>query len=492
MGHAIYDTFYNLVDRRFLNSNEKDATARSRAATMQAMVMVPESGERWWTPRRSNDSTRCVAAMGAARLVAYQMTGGTKFRLFNKAIVADSMWAGLAFVFVGFILRLHMGSGPFAVAAMVQIVLSVPLSYFIYFCIFQMPFFPFLNMVTLFLIIGIGVDDVFVYVDTWKSSFALLLPRRDQGETVVTTAQRLQWVLSRAGWAMLVTSATTAAAFFATAVSSITAIRCFGIFAGIVVIMDYCLMVSVLPCLVLVHHNCTHRARGQDGGSTSQPGAQSGPAAGQDGPGGEDTPRAAGRPLHSVACANPASCVKHCVRGSLCDLPADHTKQRWSERFLAKIAAPFLIQWRTVFVPLFFALGVWGATSAFAKPGLQLPTADGFQLFPSGHALEQYDRVYKPDFESNGRTGTYPLQVFFGAAPEENGNHLDPSDWGRLRTLPLDISSPAAQRWLMQFDSAIRRQPFYSDQSFWSSLPVPVFASLLAVSQLPYGRQIMT
>ena len=41
------------------------------------------------------------------------------------------------------------------------------------------PFFPFLNMVTLFLIIGIGADDVFVYVDTWKSSFALLLPRRE-------------------------------------------------------------------------------------------------------------------------------------------------------------------------------------------------------------------------------------------------------------------------------------------------------------------------
>ena len=109
------------------------------------------------------------------RLVAYELDGA-KFALFNTAIMADALWALLAFLLVGFVLRSHVGSTPLALAALVQIVLSVPLSYFVYFAVLRMPFFPFLNMVTLFLIIGIGADDVFVYVDTWKQSFALLLP----------------------------------------------------------------------------------------------------------------------------------------------------------------------------------------------------------------------------------------------------------------------------------------------------------------------------
>ena len=50
------------------------------------------------------------------------------------------------------------------------------------------------------------------------------------------------------------TSLTTAAAFFANAVSHITCVRCFGIFAGLVVLCDYVLMISWLPAVVVLHH----------------------------------------------------------------------------------------------------------------------------------------------------------------------------------------------------------------------------------------------
>ena len=49
------------------------------------------------------------------------------------------------------------------------------------------------------------------------------------------------------------TSTTTACALFATAVSNITSLRCFGIYTGLVVLTDYVLMVTYLPSVVLMH-----------------------------------------------------------------------------------------------------------------------------------------------------------------------------------------------------------------------------------------------
>ena len=59
--------------------------------------------------------------------------------------------------------------------------------------------------------------------------------------------------LAEAGGATLVTSLTTAGAFFSTVVSSITSIRCFGVFCGLVVLSDWLLMVSYVPALVCVY-----------------------------------------------------------------------------------------------------------------------------------------------------------------------------------------------------------------------------------------------
>lgn len=43
-------------------------------------------------------------------------------------------------------------------------------------------------------------------------------------------------------------------AFFAGAVSSITSLRCFGIYTGLVVICDFFLMITYLPAVVILDH----------------------------------------------------------------------------------------------------------------------------------------------------------------------------------------------------------------------------------------------
>ena len=51
------------------------------------------------------------------------------------------------------------------------------------------------------------------------------------------------------------TSLTTAAAFLATAISPIMPIAAFGIYAAICVLMNYVLAMTMLPAVLIWHHN---------------------------------------------------------------------------------------------------------------------------------------------------------------------------------------------------------------------------------------------
>lgn len=57
----------------------------------------------------------------------------------------------------------------------------------------------------------------------------------------------------RAAYAMLATSSTTSAAFFATGLSDIMPISAFGIYAGILVPMNYILTIFFMPCILIIN-----------------------------------------------------------------------------------------------------------------------------------------------------------------------------------------------------------------------------------------------
>ena len=53
---------------------------------------------------------------------------------------------------------------------MLQIVFSMPFAFFIYRCIFGITYFTQLHGCAIFLALGIGADDVFVFTDAWKQN----------------------------------------------------------------------------------------------------------------------------------------------------------------------------------------------------------------------------------------------------------------------------------------------------------------------------------
>jgi hypothetical protein len=83
-----------------------------------------------------------------------------------------------------------------------------------------------MQQLIIFLILCIGADDIFVFVDTWKASATK--PRHISG----SLESRLQWTCALAASAMFTTTATTVLALLMTATSTIPFIATFGIFGA--------------------------------------------------------------------------------------------------------------------------------------------------------------------------------------------------------------------------------------------------------------------
>jgi hypothetical protein len=103
-------------------------------------------------------------------------------------------------------------------------------------------------MLALYVVMAIGADDVFIWFDAYKQS-AFEAP-----EISGSLETRFIWAWKKAASAMLVTSLTTCAVFFATATSPLLNIKSFGIFAAIVIFLDYIYVITWLPAATVLYN----------------------------------------------------------------------------------------------------------------------------------------------------------------------------------------------------------------------------------------------
>jgi len=170
---------------------------------------------------------------------------------FATALNNDFALVIFSFLFVWLWMRVHVGSCIVASFSMLQILVSLPLSLFIYRIVFWIPYFGPMQILVVFIILGIGADDVFVYSDAWHQSVEDV-PREAGEAWPAHLKRRVAYAYSRALEAILNTSFTTAVAFFATATSSIMPISTFGIFAAICVLMNYGLVMICTPAIWII------------------------------------------------------------------------------------------------------------------------------------------------------------------------------------------------------------------------------------------------
>ena len=159
-------------------------------------------------------------------------------------MISSSVWAALGTVVMMLYLVLHLRSPMLAYGGLFGVVLAFPFTWFVYTGIFRIELMGFFNFMGCFILVGIGVDDIFVFADAWEQSRA-----------VSTTLEgRMQYAYRRSIHAMAITSVTDAAAFYANVFSAIPIVRLFGIFMGTAVLLNFALVCTWFPALVAIRH----------------------------------------------------------------------------------------------------------------------------------------------------------------------------------------------------------------------------------------------
>jgi len=313
-----------------------------------------------------------------------------RFGVFDVDIKFEFRFALMSFLIIFCIMLFHNGSFAITFMGFGQIFISLSLTYFIYQIVFWCPHFSFMNLVCLFILIGIGVDDIFIYYDTWCQSFHVL-------DKDTPLENRIQWTLERAGAAMFMTTITTSAAFLTNVVSSVTCVKLFAIFSSLAIMCDYFLMMTMLPSIVV---------------------------------------------LSEGMCS-----VKRAPNFKL--FPLKEGGPRKIDLFFATTFVDLILKVR---YPLILIMTAWGFFSFWEALRIPNPNTDDLPLWVSDHPLEVWSSDHRPYYSGTTPKGDgMMVHINMGYKEEDNGHYLNPLIEGRgtVQFVETNFSTKAAQNFYL-------------------------------------------
>jgi hypothetical protein len=347
----------------------------------------------------------------------------------------DLSWTMLSFIGVGCYVAYHTGSIIISSVSMAMTVFSIFVAFFLFRVVFQITFFQFINFLIIFVVLGIGADDVFVFMDAFHQSIDEL---RAQGKAPTLQA-RIKHTMRRALHAIFVTSFTTSAAFLATALSPLMPLRSFGIFSALVIFCVFFINAIVLPPLAVLY------ARNLQGRSwvDSFKGFTCG--------------LMAVAPYEDPGLALPAKGEELTKRGGDAADKYDVTKMRMTERFFYVRYYEFLKGPAKYVILLAFAGLFAGGVALWLS--LEVPE-EPEAWFPETHMFQQYqDLGASKVMLGGGASSALNVNVLWGISGvnDKGTDSWIPSDLGTVIYDPeFDISTAAAQAWLMQSYEALK------------------------------------
>lgn len=418
--NAVYQIFHFLVDKDFLNPKNTDSLSPNLKYSM--LFSPTEKGETMMNIYLDNFEN-WNSSDGITTVTGIEF--GIKHNLFQDYLLTDTMYPIIAILIVLVVMCVYTRSMFITLMTMFAIISSLIVSYFLYRVVFSFDFFPFMNLTALIILVGIGADDAFVLCDVWNYT-KIDKPNSELSETVSVTLQH-------AALSMFVTSFTTAAAFYANYVSNITAIRCFGVYAGTAILVNYILMVTWLPAVVVLHErylvNLFTCSRSQ----------------------------------HHQMDGTVRFWTSLCQMVNRCLLAISEA----SRIFFEKVLPCVVIKLRYLWLLWFLAMTVGGVYVVCVNPKMKLPSLElsEFQVFRSSHPFERYDAEYKKLFMfervNHGEDLHMPITIIWGVTPTDNGDPLNPKNKGKLTLdTTLNIASPASQVWILNFCQKLRNQSF--------------------------------
>ena len=413
--NAVYQILHFLTDIEFMqvyssvtNTNLTNAMTLIPIAAGSASLELYRSFEH---VTLQDDHTKVVA-----------INFGIKHAMFDFYLTQDTLWFVIAVAVIFVLVWLYTTSVFLTIMTVVAMFVAVEISYFVYTMVFKIKFFPFMNLLTIILLIGIGVDDGLIYVRVW----ALAKLEKNIG----TLEKIVSDTLRHASLSMFVTSFTTSAALYANYVSHITALECFAVYAGTTLLINFVLMITLLPAVIVIYEKW---------------------------------------------CSDCLFCYSWDVYNAkkgvcfyLCKIPYKvyYLISDWSRIFFEKILPCLVIRLRFLWLLTYGCLSVGGMVTVLYYPKLKLPTSNEFQVFGENHPFEVYDFQIKDRFWFEKAAGinnpTMPLTMVWGVEAVDNGDHMDPFSEGSLvYDVTFNVATPEAQEWLLNFCQGLRGTDLY-------------------------------
>jgi len=169
-------------------------------------------------------------------------------RDFGLTVNGDLSWAAASLLAVFAYMAIHTRSLLISTIGMLSVIFSFVLAIFAVKLVFQVQYMDMMLVLIIFVTLGIGADDVFVFVDAFKQSESV-------PQACGSTLSRLDYTMNRASKAIFVTSLTTMVAFFMTSISDLINIRAFGLYAGMNIFFLFWLTVLMMPPTIVIWEN---------------------------------------------------------------------------------------------------------------------------------------------------------------------------------------------------------------------------------------------
>ncbi len=295
-------------------------------------------------------------------------------------------------------------------------------------------------------IIAVAADDVFIFYDMWvhfkkeqrpehisqdisdNTALEMISTQHNKLRSKQSMYKVVQQTFTHATSSILVTSLTTAAAFLSNCTSKITALKCFGIFAGSVILANFLLMVVWTPAVVVSIEKLTQSSFYNK----------------------------LCKSMPCKLCGLKEKIYNFCIK----------CERKIFGRLIPYIVSTF---WPVVLI-IFTGLAIIGGTLIFYWPRLELPVSSYVKLFSWGKGMlfENYESHLKYHFPFAVRTEeqeNLKIRAHFvwGVFPKDNGGVFDSNATVHASLIPdytFNMTSIKAQQWILNFCHTALNQTF--------------------------------
>lgn len=181
---------------------------------------------------------------GIGAMKFYYFLRALFFNAISQQVIYDLLLAGASFTFIFLFMLFQTQSLWITGWAVFSILTCFFGANLIYRVLLDCRYIGIFHVLSVFIILGIGADDVFVFIDTWKAS---------ESNTFRDLASRISFVYRRAASAMFTTSFTTMVAFITSVFSPLLGVSTFGIFSALLVFVNYCSVIIFFPTVIITY-----------------------------------------------------------------------------------------------------------------------------------------------------------------------------------------------------------------------------------------------